>query len=455
MDYQTIIISFIDNTEKYISDITNINIVEKLIINNIYVNNQEYTVYINIPSNLNDFLIKNSIVNNFNENLGIIFNNLFPYISYNIKLENGIIILVFNQNSGSNSSPISSPISSPNSSPSTKSKKLTEIPYDIIKEILYLMKYDDILKFCATNKEYSKFCNDEKFWHILLLRYINNDEIKQIWKESYRDTFRFYSKIMIENRYASIHTTSFNEDEYLDGNGLIDYLLKENKLKIILVRRGDILENQYESGYRSEGVSMIDIVDGKIKIVGYETEQDDYGSPYKNFTYPDFPADYWNYDKINIIGGKPMSYWHSDPPPVKLNENITNKKYYACIIDGKTIPWYMTFNYNRTSDYDRTSVYNRTFNYNDDKYILFLNSIEDDKIISNIVEISSDSLMQTSYDILEDSKYPEYIDTKLKDLDLYVYSFNRSFENSMSDYEKQIYNRLNISEENCVKYFWE
>lgn len=91
------------------------------------------------------------------------------------------------------------------------------------------------------------------------------------------------------------------------------------------VKRGDIIENIDESGYRSEGVYMVDIVDDKVMIIYLENSADDYGSPSKNFEgISQFPLDYWDYSKITINNRwvperkYAESYWHDDNVPVAI-----------------------------------------------------------------------------------------------------------------------------------------
>jgi hypothetical protein len=78
-------------------------------------------------------------------------------------------------------------------------------------------------------------------------------------------------------------------------------------------RPGDLVENTVESGYRSNGVYMLQQQDDSIGIIPLDYSYDDYGGPSHKFSViTDFPLDYWFYSKMNTIflGGNSQSYWH-------------------------------------------------------------------------------------------------------------------------------------------------
>lgn len=422
MDYQDIISLYLDALEKYINDIVikfNIKTINKLIVKNIYINNSSYEVIIDLPSELKKLLDLYVLNNSFDINLNLLFDRLFPTISGYIIITTDII-LKFNI---------------PTS--------YYDLPKEIVKETLYNLTYTDIINFCNTNKQYSHICEDEIFWKVLLLKYINESDIKSIYKNNYKNTFKFYNDVMLENKYATLHVVRSDENVTSDRNAtledILDSILTNKSLKSFLVRQGDIIENLNESGYRSDGRYMLDIIDNEIKIISLNYDIDDYGSPNERFTYPDFPADYWNDNKLKVIGGKPKSYWHSYLPPIVINKHINNKKYYACVIKNIEIPWYMTYN------------------YKNNEYILFLNWIEEDKIIDSIIEISGDSLMNEAYDLFRPTKYPSYNNIKLKNMELYVYSISKSDNDfckfPMTKYEKEISDQLKIKYEHATRYY--
>lgn len=159
--------------------------------------------------------------------------------------------------------------------------------------------------------------------------------------------------------YATIHIVHFSIKDiipnsnyktfnqyYLDANkekeaeafkNLTKYLLSTNQLND--VKRGDLIENANESGYRSDGVYMVDIADDQIQIVGLEHEFDEYGSPNNRFTFPEFHSDYWNYDHMQKKDGVPKSQWHFDPLPIRFRFDA-EIKYYK--VKGINEPTYAT-----------------------------------------------------------------------------------------------------------------
>lgn len=93
------------------------------------------------------------------------------------------------------------------------------------------------------------------------------------------------------------------------------------------LKRGDIIEDIDESGYRSDGVYMYD----GSEVISQNYDYDSYGSPSTEFkAITEFPPDYWtkhlNGDhKLNInkkwVGKVYDSqfYWHYEDPPVTLD----------------------------------------------------------------------------------------------------------------------------------------
>lgn len=112
---------------------------------------------------------------------------------------------------------------------------------------------------------------------------------------------------------ASIFLYKGDEDDE-EGN-----ITKKDLAKIKpWLRKGDLLENVSQSGYRSEGVK---IYDGK-KVIDLGYEIDDYGHPGEEFVvYREFNPLYWNYDSLNCYNilvpekEEPQSMWHSENMP--------------------------------------------------------------------------------------------------------------------------------------------
>ncbi len=91
------------------------------------------------------------------------------------------------------------------------------------------------------------------------------------------------------------------------------------------IKRGDIIENISQSGYRSDGVNMYD---GE-KVIDQNYEWDDYGSPSTKFkVITEFPPTYWD-ARLGIKNSLPTInwekdstssfYWHSDSPPLAVD----------------------------------------------------------------------------------------------------------------------------------------
>ena len=77
------------------------------------------------------------------------------------------------------------------------------------------------------------------------------------------------------------------------------------------LKRGDLIENLNESGYRSQGVYCFDGTD----IVGQNFKFDDYGTPSTSFKLiKEFPPGYWDEPIVNndYEEGDSRFYWHFD-----------------------------------------------------------------------------------------------------------------------------------------------
>lgn len=152
-------------------------------------------------------------------------------------------------------------------------------------------------------------------------------------------------------RYAAIHVVSFRKI-YEDSYGELDEetgeryevdespedftptgaeLEKTYKGIIEKLRRGDIIEDSDNSGYRSQGVWFWN---GNV-IVGQHYDFDDYGSPSTEFeTLWDFPPDYWHvpgnhsgnhveelHEVFKWSGNDSQFYWHMDSPVICLDDS--------------------------------------------------------------------------------------------------------------------------------------
>jgi hypothetical protein len=98
-----------------------------------------------------------------------------------------------------------------------------------------------------------------------------------------------------------------------------------SKIKKI-IKRGDIVENNEESGYRTSGVY---IWDGK-KSISLSTTPDDYGTiPIEFRVISEFPIDYWHtfQSPISQLSKNTSQFdWHNNYVPVSKNIlNISDK----------------------------------------------------------------------------------------------------------------------------------
>ena len=111
-----------------------------------------------------------------------------------------------------------------------------------------------------------------------------------------------------------------------------DYLNRKYPGITNVMKRGDIIENVTESGYRSQGIYMWD---GK-KVIEQNTDWDDYGSPSTEFRLiTEFPPGYWDQwygrnehlpvKKWCRIDAESQFYWHSNEPPCAMDTDLLKK----------------------------------------------------------------------------------------------------------------------------------
>ena len=108
-----------------------------------------------------------------------------------------------------------------------------------------------------------------------------------------------------------------------------------------MMKRGDLIENICESGYRSQGIYCFDGTD----IVCQDQRHDNYGTPSSSFRLiNEFPPGYWDNPKVNDKLEpihESQFYWHSDHTYSKINVN----DYEECEIDD--INKIATFTHNK------------------------------------------------------------------------------------------------------------
>ena len=153
---------------------------------------------------------------------------------------------------------------------------------------------------------------------------------------------------------ATIHLISSSETGYGNDGDLERRSLSIKKLESAypgltkMMKRGDIIEDIDQSGYRSEGVYLFD---GK-NVVEQNDEYDDYGSPPEDFKIiTEFQPGHWDQPlEVNdkYVSGNSEFYWHSEDLPcaidpiesglrdaIKNNLQRENEEYYVVFTHNK------------------------------------------------------------------------------------------------------------------------
>ena len=130
----------------------------------------------------------------------------------------------------------------------------------------------------------------------------------------------YFFKWMLENNYQfKLMKNGEKTNKYLT----IDMLEEKYKGISKKLKRGDLIENLNESGYRSQGVYCFDGTD----IVGQNLKFDDYGTPSTSFKLiKEFPPGYWDEPIVNndYEEGDSRFYWHFDVAYTNINLNEYN-----------------------------------------------------------------------------------------------------------------------------------
>jgi hypothetical protein len=116
------------------------------------------------------------------------------------------------------------------------------------------------------------------------------------------------------------------EDDEKKCNTIQDYLIQNEIFRGL--KKGDIVENIYESGYRTEGVYIIDTRSGDLdKSKNYKYvntlsyDYDDYGSISSNFLcFSEFEADHF------IRANFKNASWHTNTIGISCNDIIHKNK---------------------------------------------------------------------------------------------------------------------------------
>jgi hypothetical protein len=236
---------------------------------------------------------------------------------------------------------------------------------DIWHNIMLEMDMKTLFTFFTINKQMYAIYKDIYFWQQKFahdnLQYLGLNKPNNIhdWRKEYIISTNLKEELGVFNtNRASVLLIQiddghryYTEDEHCKS--LEKYMNINYKNWKLYLRKGDIIENIEQSGYRSEGICMYD---GE-HIIPLNYEADDYGSPSDTFiVFKDFLPDYWtkiyNDDviQLNIIKKyiSPLMddimssfYWHCDFPPVVIyKEPIIQqvKNRYTTVINTGTKP---------------------------------------------------------------------------------------------------------------------
>jgi hypothetical protein len=139
----------------------------------------------------------------------------------------------------------------------------------------------------------------------------------------------YINKLKSKNNNAVVHLVSImshEDDDSDDDSENSDYymeLVDKYPGIIDMMKRGDIIENVSQSGYRSQGVKFFN----GINIIDQNEEIDDYGTVPGEFEIiTQFPTGYW--DHPDLIINKwyepkdSLFYWHSSSAVSPINQTI-------------------------------------------------------------------------------------------------------------------------------------
>jgi hypothetical protein len=171
---------------------------------------------------------------------------------------------------------------------------------------------------------------------------------------------------------AIVFLTYFPNEEEIT----VDDINQKYPEMINKMKRGDLVENAFESGYRSQGIYGYD----GSELVDLETDYDPYGTPPNEFKLiEEFPPGYWD-DPIQNNEFEPnidsQFYWHSEYGLSKINLNN-----FDCTHELATV---------KEEQYDHSTKSNKMvdiklnhikFTHNDKKYLVVTRGESDTKEI--------------------------------------------------------------------------
>ena len=184
---------------------------------------------------------------------------------------------------------------------------------DVDISILSSLNYRDVLNICQTSTYFVNLCKDVRVWRNKL----NNEyPLRSTYLPSYlRDLFTYNPRKLYETLYKSKSKIVFVKrgeietfknilregDLYNASDEILQQASEEIRERVdeLGLFRGDVVALEWIAGYRNDGKVMWD---GE-NLVHLNVDIDDYGSVPEQFTFPEFPLDYF-YESIehnNVI----------------------------------------------------------------------------------------------------------------------------------------------------------
>jgi hypothetical protein len=170
---------------------------------------------------------------------------------------------------------------------------------------MWSMDIKTLFNFFKVNKQIYAIYHDIYFWELKFIR----DNLKYLGLDkptNLNDFIKSYitSTLLKEGLYPKVFNNNKASVLLINMKDKYNYYTKNSHCKTLetnmdncyknwrlYLRKGDIIENIANSGYRSEGICMYD---GE-HIIPPNYDEDDYGSPSKTFViFKDFLPDYWN-----------------------------------------------------------------------------------------------------------------------------------------------------------------
>ena len=176
---------------------------------------------------------------------------------------------------------------------------MENLPVDVIRQASLELSPRDVLSLCLSKKSFAKaICNSDVFWRNKIIV----DYPKQVYPLSlYKETpKKLYMMLTVNSKIIELDENGILKNEEYDISD-IDALeiMAEKMTKFIgkniiingqLLKRGDVLHLSWGNNYRNDDKFLWD---GE-KVVLLDYENDDYGSVPKEFSFPEFPPEYFS-----------------------------------------------------------------------------------------------------------------------------------------------------------------